>query len=210
MSTPHPAALRPHDLLRLTRVGAVVPADAPSWASPALAAAPWVVVRRAHASPGRLPVGLRGGDRAERLALEILPDQIAEVSPPEFLTARADHLPDLPAARALHAAQPRLNTTRLRWGPTGSVGFQLATGYPAITPDSDLDLVVRVDRLPPRAELFALHAALQRLPARADCQIDTPDGAMALGELVSGRDHVLLRTATEPRLVPVPWQDVPP
>jgi phosphoribosyl-dephospho-CoA transferase len=195
---------RPHDLLHLARPGELVPAAAPAWVAPALRVAPWVVVRRASAPPGHLPVGVRGRHRDERFALQIPMDHVAKVLPPDALTARAGALPDLPAARALHVVRPLLATTGLCWGPGGSVGFELATGLPTITADSDLDLVIRVERLLPRSELAALHAALRRLPARADCQLDTPTGALALAELVSGAGQVLLRTATGPRLVPVP------
>jgi hypothetical protein len=41
-------------------------ADAPFWAREALASCAWVVVRRAHATEGQIPVGVRGAVRHER------------------------------------------------------------------------------------------------------------------------------------------------
>ena len=76
-----------------------------------------------------------------------------------------------------------------------------------MTASSDLDLLVRPTRLPARATLKRLHVALRRLPARVDCQIEIDDGAIALGELLSGAREVLVRTPTGPRLISAPWSD---
>jgi phosphoribosyl-dephospho-CoA transferase len=175
----------PHDLLRLSTP--VHPAAAPGWVAAALAGVPWVVVRRATAGPGLVPVGVRGPTRADRFAFELDPAAVAGVVRPEDL-----------AGRAAAAARDVLDPTGWVWGPTGSVGFELATGRPVVTPDSDLDLIVRVTTLPPVQELRRLH---RDLPPRADCLIETPDGAFALAELTTGAPQALLRTRTGPRLV---------
>jgi phosphoribosyl-dephospho-CoA transferase len=198
---------RPHDLLRLSSPLDVVPRAAPAWVAAALRAAPWVVVRRATAASGRVPVGVRGNARANRFAMEIPGTAVTELLAPEDLTVRAKS-PEraLPATLALQAASALLNESALPWGPTGSVGFELASGTPTANADSDLDLLIRPIRLPTRATLRYLHAAFQRLPARVDCQIETHAGALALGEFVSGARELLLRTADGPRLIPTPWQ----
>jgi phosphoribosyl-dephospho-CoA transferase len=197
---------RPHDLLRLFSPLDVVPEDAPAWVAVALRAAPWVVVRRATASAGRVPVGVRGKARAHRFAMEIHGTAAAEVLAPQDLTARVKSLKRaLPVTRALQAVSTLLDESALPWGPTGSVGFELASGTATANADSDLDLLIRPTRLPTRAKLRDLHAAFQRLPARVDCQIETDAGAVALGELVSGTRELLLRTANGPRLIPAPW-----
>jgi phosphoribosyl-dephospho-CoA transferase len=180
----------PHDLLRLGR--SVSPAGAPEWVGTALADAPWVVVRRATAGPGLIPVGVRGPTRADRFAFELDPDAVAEVVRPEDLAGRA--------AAHLDRARDVLDPTGWAWGPTGSVGFELATGRPTVTPAGDLDLIIRAATLPPRAELRRVH---RDLPDRADCLIETPDGALALAELASGTTQALLRGADGPKLVPV-------
>lgn len=204
-------APRTHDLLHLpdpARALAAMP-DAPDWVTDALTAVPWVVVRRVAAPPGQIAVGVRGATRAQRHA-DILPlAMIGTRVRPEALAARADALPEnLPAARTLCQARPLLDATALPWGPTGSVGFQLATGAPTATQDSDLDVLIRIAE--PIALLGAspmlrdLHTALLRLPARVDCLLETEQGAIALGELVGGASHVLVRTGDGPCLVPVP------
>lgn len=198
--------LRPHDLVRLARPLNAVPRDAPEWVATALRGAPWVVVRRAVTSPGRVAVGVRGTARAQRFAMQIPDATVTEVLSPEALAVRAAHMkPVLPAARALRAAAPLLDEAGLPWGPTGSVGFELASGLRTVSPTSDLDLLLRSTRLPARTTLMRLHVALRRLPARVDCQVETDDGAIALGELLSGAPDVLVRTPTGPRLTPAPW-----
>jgi phosphoribosyl-dephospho-CoA transferase len=196
---------RPHDLLRLPGAR-VLPPDAPPWATAALSVTPWVVVRRARtvgkAPMGRIPVGVRGTSRSQRYATSVDPNDVIEVVQPEDL---AHVMPgagrELPVMRALSAVRQVLDDTGLPWGPTGSVGFELATGIPTATAESDLDLLVRVagGSLP---VLAALHREFRALVVRVDCQIETHSGAVALAELAAGQSDVMLRTAAGPRLVP--------
>ena len=193
---------RPHDLLRLPGPD-VLPRDAPPWVRRVLGAAPWVVVRRAAVPTGLIAVGVRGASRSERYATEVDFDDVREVAAPEDLA----HMPprrELAVMSTLQAVRPLLDDTELRWGPTGSVGFELATGIPTATPESDLDLLVRVPRgsAEALARLAALHRAFGSLAVRVDCQVETSAGAVALAELVGGPSDVMVRTAQGPRLVP--------
>jgi phosphoribosyl-dephospho-CoA transferase len=195
---------RPHDLFRLCGAH-VLPRDAPPWASSVLSVAPWVVVRRPAAPMGRIAVGVRGTRRSERYATEVDPDDVREVVTPEDL---AHVIPpsdrELAVMSTLHTVRPLLDDTGLTWGPTGSVGFELATGVCTATPESDLDLLIRV----PHGStvtlnlLAAAYGALRRSAVRVDCQVETPTGAVALAELVGGRSDVMVRTAEGPRLIP--------
>jgi phosphoribosyl-dephospho-CoA transferase len=195
---------RPYDLLRLSRAWVLLP-DAPPWANSALSVTPWVVVRRAVAPMGRIAVGVRGTSRSERYATAVDPDDICEVVAPEDL---AHVLPrgrgELAAMCTLDTVRPVLDDTGLPWGPTGSVGFELATAIPTATPQSDLDLLVRVPSgvSATLTLLAALHRQFRSLAARVDCQVETPSGAIALAELVDGASDVMVRTAAGPRLVP--------
>ena len=195
---------RPHDMLRLSGAG-VLPLDAPPWAHTALSGSPWAVVRRVTAVGGRIAVGVRGTSRSERYALTVDLVDVCEVVGPEDL---ADKLPragrDLAAMCALHIVSPVLNEVGLQWGPTGSIGFELATGIPTATTESDLDLLVRVARGSPEvlAVLGTLHRRFCSLTVRVDCQIETVCGAVALAELVGNGSEIMVRTAAGPRLVP--------
>jgi phosphoribosyl-dephospho-CoA transferase len=176
---------------------------APDWLRPALRVAPWVVVRRDRCAPDRVPVGIRGTQRWQRHATEIRLDTVAETLSPPDLLSRIDNLPDLPAARALSTAAQALEPTGLRWGPGGSVGFTLATGVCAMTIDSDLDLLLIGHRMPSRRSLVTAREALRALPARVDVQLDLPFGGIAVDELLSGSDRVLVRTPDGPMLADV-------
>ena len=82
-----------------------------------------------------------------------------------------------------------MNRSALPWGPIGSVGFELASGVATATPDSDLDLMIRLPGLCQSIidELVALHDKhFRSIAARVDCQVDTPVGPIGLTELVSG------------------------
>ena len=190
---------RPHDLLRVSGPAAL-PADAPAWAVRALSDTPWVVVRRDRAPDGYLPVGARGASRSERYGTLVAAADVLETAPPETLTADAGR--DLPAIRTLRGLRQLLDAAGLPWGPTGSVGFELATGHPAATSTSDLDLLVRVSELQGALPtLVSLDHAFGSAECRVDCQVETRCGAAALTELVGGRPQVMVRTADGPRLV---------
>jgi hypothetical protein len=49
----------------------------------------------------------------------------------------------LPAFALLQAVAPLCEATGYVWGPTGSAGFELASGCPTVTQTSDLDLLMR-------------------------------------------------------------------
>jgi phosphoribosyl-dephospho-CoA transferase len=95
------------------------------------------------------------------------------------------------------------------WGPTGSVGFELASGKPTATATSDLDLLIRMPNHLPRDEAQRIQAKLDEQAARAgiriDAQLETPAGGVALAEYASGKARVMARHASGPRLVVDPW-----
>ncbi|WP_395673067.1 malonate decarboxylase holo-ACP synthase [Inquilinus sp.] len=198
---------RPHDLLRIDPAAvASLTRDLPGWAVAALAAVPWVVVRRAMACEGKLPVGIRGHGRSERCAAWLPPAAVVECRTPEDLAAaRTWRRPGIPALAALDAVTGLLDGWS--WGPAGSVGFELATGHPTATPDSDLDIVLRApDRMSP-GEAGHLLAALAPLPVRVDVAVETPLGACGLAEIAAG-DIVMVKTPYGPRLVRDPWAEL--
>ena len=205
--------MRPHDMLRLAS-GAELrhEGSVPAWMHVSLARAPWVVVRRARTPAGFIPVGVRGRARAERFAALLAPDAVAaRVTPEELAGTRGwRHMPHprwAGSLRVLDAVDELFSSLGLRWGPTGSVGFELATGVAAADAASDLDVVVRAPEPWPLANAREIADYLNQLPARVDAQLDAPAGAVALAEYVRS-ERVLLRTPDGPRLIHDPWREV--
>jgi len=204
------ARWRAHDLLRVTRL---VRADnEPDWVREALARAPWAVVRRARSAEGFVAVGVRGATRAQRFGTWLHHQDVETICAPEALlntTPPGDRcaLPVFVALARLCASPSALDG--YAWGPTGSAGFELATGVHTISASSDLDLLIRMPGRPAPAAIRTLadllaHAA-NRAGTRVDAQLETPTGGVALAELAAGKPHVLARASDGPRLVTDPW-----
>ncbi|KPM63207.1 malonate decarboxylase holo-ACP synthase [Pseudomonas monteilii] len=195
-------APRPHDLLWGMPVS-VLPTDAPQWALEVLASGQPVVVRRATCEAGWVAVGLRGHDRAQRLGALMRLTDIQRQQGPEAL--RVHEQSPWPALQALASVTPVLQARGLAWGPTGGVGYQLATGIEVVHADSDLDLQLRTPRRLARAQARELLDILDCAPCRIDVQLETPAGAVALREWASFAPRVLLKSPYGPRLVSDPW-----
>jgi phosphoribosyl-dephospho-CoA transferase len=204
------ARWRAHDLLRVARIA---PAEGePDWVRGALARAPWAVVRRTPAAAGFIAVGVRGNTRAHRygtwldtedIELSRSPEDLLDIEPSQERRA-------LPVFSALAWLRETASAMRHHpWGPTGSAGFELATGIPTITESSDLDLLVRLPYRINRDEVDALaHTLAQaasRFGTRIDAQVETPSGGVALAELAANKPHVLVRASSGAQFVADPW-----
>lgn len=207
-----PVRLQVHDLLRIEDAASLqFDAAPPNWVAPALMRAPWVVVRRAPARSGLVAVGVRGAPRSERVAAWVDPGRVACCVRPQEARTKA------PQLRAPRARMPAMQTLALvegvwrrwpglHWGPGGSAGFELATAFPAVTPSSDLDIVIRSSDPFSRALAMALLASLPiASPARIDVLLETPAGGVALSEYARAEGRVMLRTRRGPVLTPDPW-----
>lgn len=206
--------LRPHTLLRIAAAEVLrYDTPPPDWVSRALGLAPWVVVRRgAPREDGMIPVGARGAVRSERCAAWLRScDVLGALDPPELAARRAwraqRRCAEVPALAALAGVEEIMRVAGLGscWGPTGSVGFELASGTATATPASDLDLMVRADQPLERAAAVALLAEFTSLPVRVDALLETPRGAVALAEYAAAAQRVVLRTASGSGWVADPW-----
>ncbi len=201
--------LRAHDLLRLASGAAVLGEGRPDWIDQALDAAPWVVVRRAPARDGLVPVGVRGETRERRWAAWISERAVMACLPPEALvTRRADLSASRAAVPALAALAPLgelLAAHDLIWGPTGSVGFELASGAATVTQASDLDALIRCDHPLSRASAAGIVRATGGLGVRGDLLLETPAGGVSLLEYAQTEGRVAARGLHGPRLIDDPW-----
>ncbi|HEY0211900.1 malonate decarboxylase holo-ACP synthase [Acerihabitans sp.] len=217
-------SIRAHDLLWIDHPGHLRwQQPAPSWVVAHWCAGLPLVARRDVGRPDLLPVGIRGGERAQRAAAWVAPSAVIYRVSPEALVAGliagdqraewqqtpgrpvADLSPEareLPVMRALLT----LAATRWpwRWGVTGSCGYMLATGLTVSTADSDLDLLIRCPDPRAREDFAPLLAVIAALPCRVDIQLDTPMGGMALLEWLRGAS-VMIKTDRGPVMTRDPW-----
>jgi phosphoribosyl-dephospho-CoA transferase len=211
-----PPELTPHTLLRIIGVEALVndARQLPAWAAQTVRRAPWVVVRRAPVFDSLIPVGLRGELRSQRFATWLPVAAILECVTTRQLSAsrawkdspRRSHVPALWALDCVETIM-RAHGFEYQWGPTGSVGFELASGCPTATQSSDLDLALHLDRPWSVASARSLHSALTALPVRIDLLVEMPHGAVALADYATMQGSFVLRTIRGPRLAGDLWSD---
>lgn len=166
-----------------------------------------VVVRRDWDASGRIPVGIRGKHRGERLAGWVKPEHVMRKVTPEELTL--SHTLNGSLFRAHPAIEAALQLCRMawtwHWGITGSVAYAVATGEPVLHAHSDLDVRLWCHERPDREELIRWHAMQTMLSCRMDTQIEVAQGAFSLSEWIKG-GAVLLKTKSGPRLIHDPWK----
>ena len=198
-----------HDLLQIdvdSRQWSAV--DGPTWVGETLAACPWVVVRRAQASAGQIAVGVRGPSRGERWGCFIGKDLIRKVvSPAQLVTpARSpSHNLRTPPFLSLQQLSERWCDLTLPWGPTGSLGFELATGRQVTTSLSDLDIAIRAGERISREQARWLWEHALGLQTKVDIRVETPECGFSLEEYASTSSRMLLRYPDRGELGNDPW-----
>ena len=203
-----------HSLLRLSSADALEwESERPEWVPESLRRAPFVVMRRAPPRREAFPVGIRGAVRSQRAAAWIPVGAAQDCITPQMLVAqhvwrqRRDFA-ITPAVAALEEVAAIFDGHGLagRWGPGGSVGFELASGVASTTPTSDLDIVLVAAAPMARADAGRLHAELSALKVKIDVLLETPNGAVALAEYAKNIDAILVRSPQGPRLSRDPWR----
>jgi phosphoribosyl-dephospho-CoA transferase len=180
----------------------------PPWITPALRHKPWVVVRRAPAPHGKLAVGVRGAARDQRWDGFIELSQVALTKKPSQLRCclARDCRRMIPALKALAFIEAVLAQMDLDWGPAGSVGFELATGNPVATEESDRDVVLFASRRIDAVTARDLWLSLAASPARIDLRVETPVCGFSLEEYARTEStKILIRMPSGHRLVEDPW-----
>jgi phosphoribosyl-dephospho-CoA transferase len=183
----------------------------PLWVERSLQEAPFVVVRRANLFDGMVPVGVRGSCRQQRFAAYLAPESIRNRITPEQLAANRGWLAnarteEVPGLKVLAGIEEKLANLQLAYGPTGSIGFELASGLPRATSTSDLDLLIRAPERLSMQVARELITIFSGSPCRVDAQLETPRGAVSLAEYASGQTPLLLKRNGGPVLVDDPWE----
>jgi phosphoribosyl-dephospho-CoA transferase len=206
-----------HSLLRLSDTSAIrFEQPAQDWVLSQLTGDPWVVVRRPAPIHNWYAAGVRGARRSQRCAIWVRQEVIAQVTTPVDLVAteawrahpRSRAIPAI-GALAQIACIMRRHVPRLHWGPTGSIGLELASGEEWATASSDLDLILLAGQPIGRSVGAALYRDLAEQTVRVDLLVETPVGALALADWATHPAPWLLRTRNGPRLVADAWSWAP-
>jgi phosphoribosyl-dephospho-CoA transferase len=199
-----------HDLIRLNqKEDLLTDLPLPAWAVSSLQRAPFVVVRRAAAPDGLVAVGIRGPQRGQRVSAWLKPEGIGRVIKPRALSIPGNWAMDyqddlLHPVYSLKQIAPILSGKGFDWGPTGSTGFELATGIPAVNEYSDLDIVLNVTIPFNTVTAAGLLEELQAASvSQLDVQLNTPLGGVSLKEYATA-PKVLVKTAEGPLLASPP------
>jgi phosphoribosyl-dephospho-CoA transferase len=200
-----------HDLLKVESVSCLVSdIPIPDWVHNTLERANWVVVRRDVVKDGMAPVGIRGSMRSLRFPAYLPMDAIVEKVEPELLVSQlrwktSSRRSKMKALEILDELNAFYSSFAFSWGPTGSIGFELATGFPTVHEGSDIDIVLRAPKPLEKESAQALIDFHEQFPVRLDVQLETPFGAVSLVEYASVTGTILLRTSLGPCLVHNPW-----
>jgi len=185
---------------------------APPWVRQSLASCPWVVVRRAEAPAGQIAVGVRGSSRGERWGSFVSTNLIRRVvSPAELLAVAPCSAPSLQTLpfKALQQLIERWRDVALPWGPTGSLGFELATGCPVTTSSSDLDIAIHAEARISQDQARSLWQRAAGLQTKVDIRVETRECGFSLEEYASTSTAILLRYPDGARFGNDPWAKRP-
>jgi phosphoribosyl-dephospho-CoA transferase len=210
------SGILPHYLLKVNAAQVILASGSagqcvPSWVFRELRETSWVVVRRGAATLDRIPVGIRGPKRSQRWAASCPPSAIEQMVTPTDLLKRFEIIRAhaAPACRSLRLLAVEWQWfTHSRWGPGGSVGFELATGKRTITPRSDLDIVVYANEHLSRSDAKRLLIPIRDLEVAVDIRVETPVCGFSLAEYgkpLAG--SMLLRTSAGSIFGDNPWNE---
>jgi len=194
----------PHDLLRIDVTSVLKRnGDLPLWAQSSIQKTPYVVVRRGVNDRFSIPVGIRGASRSERCAITVSCEQVQSVlTPYELQTSENSRLRLKRAQETFGMLKELLRS--MHWGPTGSVGFELASGTQAMNEQSDFDILIQSQWFS-ITEANNLMSQLNKTPMTVDPLIQTENGWFLLREYALGKG-VLFKTMTGVELQGDPWR----
>lgn len=194
--------IKVHDLVQFKTIADLEnPLNVPDWVKNAPASQKFGVVRRMPITNKTVPIGLRGDTREKRHGAFIHESNIVQVITPESLVNRIEQFKDQIYYPALKDIKDEFEKHHLTWGPTGSVGFEIATAIPVTSPTSDIDICVYVDEID-TALLGEVGHFLESRNRRIDVQVEVPAiGAFLLNDyLNSAETGFIVRTKFGPHL----------
>jgi phosphoribosyl-dephospho-CoA transferase len=201
--------LHVHDIILLRTESAVTSAEGdPACLCLNSNQRPWAVVRRGRIADGWIPVGVRGAQRHERCAGFTRLSEVIEIRRPDQLrlTLAEDARRALQAFRTLRYLESQLAGLNMRWGPGGSMAYELASGTPAVRENSDLDLILFAPEKLDMTEAQDLWRTIGGAPGKVDALVETSLCGVSLEEFVTtSPGKILLRTNEGRILGSNPW-----
>lgn len=199
-----------HDLLRVKDIKKIQVEDSmPEWAEDILQLSSYVIVRRGDQSK-KIPVGIRGFKKSQRLAAWIDYDNFDSIFTPQdavknFQTSSNPRF-SLPAFKLLKRLLPIMKN--YNWGVGGSLEYELATGIQMVHETSDVDVIMQRPAKMTRQEAKDLVEELRQVSnAHADIQVVYNDIGFSLEEYaLSKSKNILIKTNAGPKLVEDPWK----
>jgi phosphoribosyl-dephospho-CoA transferase len=200
-----------HDLLQIETDSFTTDSGAqPLWVREMLVACPWVVVRRDHAPDGTIAVGVRGTTRSQRWPGFLTKNGVKRIIRPANLAVSmgTSTCPRTRAIETFRKVAERWRGFALLWGPTGSVGFELATGCEVTTEASDLDIVIHAPARFSIKRAQWLCQSVISLCTRVDIRIETRNCGFLLEEYARNESaQMLLRYPDGVRIGEDPWAE---
>lgn len=173
----------------------------PEWIKSVPASQNFGVVRRMPIMNHIVPIGLRGETREQRFGTFIHASKILQVITPESLVDCIDEFKERIYFSAFKRIKEEFAKLQLRWGPTGSVGFELATSITVTTSSSDIDICIYLEQID-KELLTEVNTFLETLDKRIDVQVEISSiGAFLLKDFLMHENiGFLLRTPFGPQL----------
>lgn len=191
-----------HDIVQFATINDIQNhMNPPIWIKNAPAAQNFAVVRRMPIMNKTIPIGLRGETREERYGAFIHESNIIQVISPTSLVNRIDKQNDQSYFSTLNTIREEFEKYKLIWGPTGSIGFEIATSIGVTTPNSDIDICLYLDQI--NSELLVkVGNFLEGLNRRIDVQVEIPFvGAFLLNDYLKyEKTGFIVRTKFGPQL----------
>ncbi|MFC7686440.1 malonate decarboxylase holo-ACP synthase [Ureibacillus sp. GCM10028918] len=194
--------IKVHDIVRFATIHHIETSmNLPDWVNDAPAAKNFGVVRRLPITNKIVPIGLRGDSREKRFGAFIHENNITQVISPISLVNRMDMFNGRIYTPALIRIKDEFEKYKLAWGPTGSVGFEIATSILVTTPTSDIDICLYLVQIDTEL-LEKVGNFIEGLDRRIDVQVEIPTlGAFLLNDFIKyAKTGFIVRTKFGPHL----------
>lgn len=194
--------IKVHDIVKFNNLDQLETISTiPDWVYDAQSAANYGVVRRMPISNQIIPIGLRGNSREQRFGTFIHENHIVEIITPNALVERIDKFDNKFYYPILKRIRDQFQQFNFIWGPTGSIGFELATSINVTSINSDIDLLIYIESLE-EPLLEEVGECLSGFSRPIDIQVEVPNvGAFLLKDYLNHKDHgFIVRTAFGPQL----------